>query len=136
MSDVVKPWIEQSSGRADVVVVEGDVRHALGALGVPRPQAGELSPQEALRWLGWAGASGAAHGRRRGAAAGRFEAWWALTAIADLEFPPDPSDLGDTLAEFRFHWWSDGADEGWRLNLAITDPEMGTTWAITAADAE
>lgn len=135
LAGIVKPWIEQSSGRADVVVVDGGVAEALGAIGVPRPAVVRLPASDAIAWLGWAAASGAAHGRRRGAAAGRFETWWALATIADLEFPPDPADFGEVLSEFVFHWWSDGIDEGWRLNLAITDPELDRTWAITAIDA-
>jgi hypothetical protein len=135
LAGIVKPWIEQSTGRADIVVVDGTMQHALGAIGVPRPRSVELEGKQALAWLGWAAASGAAHGRRRGAAAGRFETWWALAVIADMDFPPDPDDFGEVLSEFTFSWWSDGVDEGWRLNLAITDPEMGRTWAITAIDA-
>ena len=38
---------------------------------------------EAVAWLAWAGASGGAHGRRRGAAAGRFGALWLVAALAD-----------------------------------------------------
>ena len=41
-----------------------------------------LTPAEALAWLAWAGASGGAHGRRRGNAIGRFGAWWVLAALA------------------------------------------------------
>ncbi len=136
LSGLVKPWYEQSSGRVDVAVVEGGLAEALGALGVPAALAGEMPLDRGLAWLGWAAASGAAHARRRGAASGRFEAWWALSVISDLEFPPDPVELGEILAGYRWHWWSDGDDDGWRLNLAVTDPEFGRTWAITAIDAE
>jgi hypothetical protein len=135
LTGLVKPWIEQSSGRADVVVVDGGVAEALGAIGVPGPAVVHIELADALAWLCWAAASGAAHGRRRGAAAGRFETWWTLAAITDLEFPPDLDDFGDVLSDLVFHWWSDGVDEGWRLNLAITDPEIDRTWAITAIDA-
>ena len=135
LAGLVKPWIEQSSGRADVVVVEGGVAEALGSMGVPSPSVVRIEPQDALAWICWAAASGAAHGRRRGSATGRFETWWALATVADLDFPPDPDDFGEVLSELVFHWWSDGIDEGWRLNLAITDPEIDRTWAITAIDA-
>jgi hypothetical protein len=135
LAGIVKPWIEQSTGRADVVVVDGGVAEALGAIGVPRPSVVRLDLPEALAWLGWAAASGAANGKRRGAASGRFETWWTLAVIADMDFPPDPDDFGEVLSEFIYHWWSDGVDEGWRLNLAITDPEIDRTWAITAIDA-
>lgn len=135
LAGIVKPWIEQSSGRADIVVVDGGLAEALGAVGVPHPRAVELDVGQALAWLEWAASSGAAHGRRRGAAAGRFETWWTLSVLTDMEFPPDPDDFYDVLSELVFHWWSDGVDEGWRLNLAITDPEIDRTWAITAIDA-
>lgn len=136
LSGLVKPWIEQSSGRADVAVVQGGLAVALGALGVPAAMVARLDPAAALAWMGWAAASGAAHGKRRGAAAGRFETWWALAVLADLDFPPDPDDFGAIISEFVWHWWSDGIDDGWRLNLGITDTEYDRTWAITAIDAE
>ena len=135
LTGLVKPWIEQSSGRADVAVVDGDVGAAVGALGVPNPRAEEITAAQAMAWMGWAAASGAAHGKRRGAAAGRFETWWVLTTLAELDFPPEPAELEEVLDDFTFHWWSDGDDEGWRLNLAITDTDIDRTWAITAVDA-
>lgn len=136
LSGLVKPWYEQSSGRVDIAIVDGGFDAALGALGVPRASASEMPATDALAWLGWAAASGAAHGRRRGAAAGRFEVWWALSVVSELDFPPDPDVFGEVLDEYQWHWWSDGDDEGWRLNVAITDPEFGRTWAITAIDSE
>lgn len=135
LAGLVKPWIEQSSGRADIAVVDGDVGAAVGALGVPKPRFEEITVARAMAWMGWAAASGAAHGKRRGAAAGRFETWWVLATLTELEFPPDPAELEEVLDDFTFHWWSDGDDEGWRLNLAITDTEIERTWAITAIDA-
>lgn len=136
LTGLVKPWYEQSSGRVDVAVVDGGLSEALGALGVPAALAGEMPVADALAWLGWAAASGAAHARRRGAASGRFETWWALSVLTDLEFPPDPAGFGELLAAHRWHWWSDGDDDGWRLNLAVTDPGRDRTWAVTAIDAE
>jgi hypothetical protein len=87
--------------------------------------------------MGWAGASGGAHGRRRGAAAGRFNAWWALAALGDLtdEWPVPPDDLGALASELRWFWWD--AHEplmGWMLQLAIWDESEGLAWAIGARD--
>lgn len=65
---LVEPWLTGSNGHADVVCVEGGVAEALGALGLRRARVVELDPATALAWLAWAGASGGAHGRRRGAA--------------------------------------------------------------------
>jgi hypothetical protein len=87
--------------------------------------------------MAWAAASGGAHGRRRGAAAGRFSAWWAAHEIAGLEWPPEPADLGEAIARLAWYLWSDGSpDTGWALRLAVESPAEGLAWALTAADAD
>ena len=68
--------------------------------GWPRSTSGQ-----ALAWMAWGAASGGAHGRRRGGAAGRFGAWWAATALAGLEWPPEPGALGAVAGELRWFWW-------------------------------
>ena len=68
---LVEPWTASSNGHAEVVAVEGDA--AGGAARARRavgPAGAALTPAAAVAWLAWAGASGGAHGRRRGAAAG------------------------------------------------------------------
>jgi resuscitation-promoting factor RpfA len=135
---LVEPWTTSSNGQVDVVCVDGDVAGALGALGLRRARVVELDPATALAWLAWAGASGGAHGRRRGAAAGRFGAWWTLAALGDLtdDWPVDPDELGDLAAELRWYRWD--AHEpalGWQLQLAVEDPEESVAWAILARDA-
>jgi hypothetical protein len=135
---LVEPWLTGSNGHADVVCVEGDVTDALGALGLRRARIAELDATAALAWLAWAGASGGAHGRRRGAASGRFGAWWTLAAIGDLvdEWPIPPDELGALAAELRWYRWD--AHEpvmGWNLQLAIEDPAEQVAWAILARDA-
>ena len=90
------------------------------------------------RGLAWAGASGGAHGRRRGAAAGRFGAWWLLATLGDLieDWPVEPDELGALAAELRWHRWD--AHEptvGWLLQIAVEDVANETAWAITARDA-
>ncbi len=97
-----------------------------------------LTSAEALGWLAWAGASGGAHGRRRGAAAGRFGALWVLAALADQldDWPVPLAELGDVASEMRWWWWD--AHEpatGWQLQLAVDDPAEGVAWAISARDA-
>jgi hypothetical protein len=97
----------------------------------------EVSPSEALRTLAWAGASGGAHARRPGAAAGRFAAWWAGAALTGLleEWPADAAALGDALARLRWYAWDGGgAATGWGLHLAIEDPSSGRSWAVAAID--
>ena len=135
---LVEPWIVSSNGQADVACVEGDVAAAIGALGVRRARVAQLDPAIAMAWLGWAGASGGAHGRRRGAAAGRFGAWWILAALGDLleRWPVSPDRLGELALELRWYRWNAHEPEvGWGLQLAVEDPAEGHAWAITARDA-
>jgi hypothetical protein len=85
--------------------------------------------------MGWAAASGGAHGRRRGAAAGRHLAWWATAVMADLVWPCLPADLGSAASRFDWFWFDDGSPgTGWALRLAIEDREGGLSWAISAVD--
>ena len=133
---LVEPWTTSSDGRAEVVAVEGDAATAVRALGITTARAVELAPVDALAWLAWAGASGGAYGRRRGAAAGRFGALWLVAAFGDAldDWPPD--DLGDVVASMRWWWWD--AHEpvtGWQLQLTVEDPTEGVAWAISARDA-
>lgn len=136
LGDLVQPWAEQSNGHRDTVTVEGTARHAVRALGLTRARIGSLSSGEALRWMMWAGASGGAHGRRRGAAAGRYGAWWAVASIADLDWPPDPDGVGRKARSLEWYWFDDGAPgTGWELRLAVEDKTAGLAWAIAALDA-
>ncbi|MET0908801.1 MAG: hypothetical protein ABWZ99_04970 [Ilumatobacteraceae bacterium] len=135
---LVEPWLVSSNGHLDVACVEGDVGSAIGALGVRRARIARLGAADALAWIAWAGASGGAHGRRRGAAAGRFGAWWLLATIGDLvdEWPVPPDELGALASELAWYRWD--AHEptvGWSLQIAVADEANGTAWAINARDA-
>lgn len=137
LRQLLEQWTSNSNGRAEVVCVEGGAGAAIGALGVRRARMAELTAQEAIAWVAWAGASGGAHGRRRGAASGRFGAWWLLAAFGDLldEWPPDPDELGELANELRWYRWNaHEPDVGWTLQLAVEDPDEGVAWAITAVD--
>ncbi len=132
-------WTAQSTGRGEVVCVEGTFADAIAALGVGSARAVAIPASEALAWLAWAGASGGAHGRRRGMALGRFSAWWVLGALGDLhdEWPPSPDALAELLDELTWYRWD--AHEpagGWRLQLAVEHRAEGLAWAINATDAE
>lgn len=137
LSDLVAPWVEESNGRCETSTVEGDHLSAIRGLGLTTARAGALSPLEALSWMGWAAASGGAHGRRRGAAAGRYLAWWAVAGLADLDWPPDPAAVGAATRAIGWHWFDDGSpDIGWSIRLAISDPKQGISWAIAAVDVD
>jgi hypothetical protein len=137
LRELVAPWTSSSNGRIEIVAVEGDHAAAIAAIGVPAARAVSLAAGEALAWLGWAGASGGAHGRRRGAATGRFNAWWAVAALGGLadDWPIEADEVGAIAAELQWFWWD--AHEpvtGWQLNLAVWDEADGLAWAITARD--
>lgn len=132
-------WTAASNGRVEVVCVEGTAAQAIAALGVPSPALAAISPGDALAWLAWAGASGGAHGRRRGAATGRFGAWWLLASLGDLldEWPVQPGELHALADDLRWYWWDAGEPAlGWEVQLAVDDPAEGYAWAISAHDAD
>jgi hypothetical protein len=135
---LVEPWTSASTGRAEVVCVEGTHVDAIGALGIRSARVSEIAVGEALAWIAWSGASGGAQGRRRGMAHGRFAMWWLLGALGDLhdEWPPTNYEIESLLADLRWYRWD--AHEppgGWRLQLAIEDTSEGLAWAINASDA-
>jgi hypothetical protein len=135
---LVEPWTASSDGRAEVVAVEGGLAEALGALGLRRARVAPVDGSVALAWMAWAGASGGAHGRRRGGALGRFGAWWTAAALGGVvdRWPIPPDELGAIVTELDWWWW-DAAEPalGWELQLVVEDPDDGLAWAISARDA-
>lgn len=132
-----EPWTASSNGRVEVRCVEGTAAQAVAAHGVRHASLARLTPAEGMAWLAWAGASGGAHGRRRGAAIGRFGAWWLLAALVDLvdEWPIDPAELGELAASLQWSWWTAHEPHlGWEVRLAIEDPAERYAWSITALD--
>jgi hypothetical protein len=93
-----------------------------------------LDVGDALALMAWAGASGGAHGRRRGMAQGRFGAWWALAAVAGtIDEWPDLEGAVD--ADLRWYRWDrDDPATGWALRLAVEDADRGRAWAVEATD--
>jgi hypothetical protein len=133
--DLVGPWTTQSNGKAAAVAVDGDVLEALGSLGVDSPA--RLAPVDgthALAVMAWAGASGGAHGRRRGLAQGRFAAWWTAAALAGAvdEWPAVAAAWEDDLRWYR--WDRAEPSTGWALRLAAERPSDGRAWAVEAVD--
>jgi hypothetical protein len=136
--ELARAWTSESNGRAEAVAIEGDAMAAIATLGPPRARAAEISPTDALAWMAWVGASGGAHGRRRGMASGRFGAWWAAAALTGLldDWPPVPTELGAAVDELRWFAWDAWEPEtGWRFHLAVDDPGDGLAWAVAATDA-
>jgi Family of unknown function (DUF6183) len=137
LTDLAGAWTAESNGRAEAVAIHGRAGDAVSALGAPSPRLAAIDPPDALALMAWAGASGGAHGRRRGAAPGRFAAWWALAALGGLldEWPVAEGDLEDVLAALRWYVWDAGEPEtGWVLRLAVEDHDEGLAWAMAAVD--
>ena len=138
LHQLTRPWVDQSNGRCESVAVAGDGPEAIAALGLRRARVAELSAPQALAYMAWTGASGGAHGRRRGTPVGRHDAWWLAASAAGLldEWPVPPEELGAAAARLR--WWRfDPGDRvgGWAFHLAVADPAAGRAWAASAVDA-
>lgn len=148
LRQLVEPWTSNSSGRARSVVVEGDEIAALNAIELEEVQrAGPveitpLTPEQAVHWLTWCGASGGVHGRRRGMASGRFSTWWLLAALGgfvdDWDRLQQVGELSDALAELvqTMTWsrWRTIHRPAYELSLIGHDRDEGITIALSAFD--
>ena len=137
--DLAAAWVTESNGRAAAVAVTGDASAAVAALGPRHVRRAEVTGADALALMAWAGASGGAHGRRRGMAPGRFAAWWAVVSLAGRldDWPLPPDEVGAALTRLRWYRWDAGEPEtGWVLRLAVEDVERGRAWAVAATDAD
>jgi hypothetical protein len=134
--DLVQPWTQESNGAARACVVEGDAIGAASCLVAPAQlRIQRLDTAEALQRIAWAAASGGAHGRRRGAAFGRFMAFYSVATMAGLGWPAEAADIGERADEFDFYRWDEGEpEEGWVFRLAVADPDDGWAAAIGATD--
>lgn len=134
---LVAAWTQQSMGVISAVVVEGTAESAIAALGLPSARWAEGTLSSAAAVMQWAASSGGANGRRRGAAAGRFDTWWAIAALTNLldDWPLSIDEITVAGTELRWvHFHDAGPSTGWGLHLAIEDPGDGLAWAIAAAD--
>jgi hypothetical protein len=135
LTDLVEVWTAESGGSARAVVVRGGPAEAVATLGYGDHRLGRIPPSAAMARMAWAAASGGAHGVRRGAALGRFDAWWAAAGLAGLDWPPDPAALGRELQGLAWWVWDDGMPaNGWVLRLAAADPAAGWAAALDATD--
>jgi hypothetical protein len=133
--DLVSPWTAESNGAARAVVTEGDVVGAISALVYEDFRFGRMEVAEAIQQMGWAAASGGAHGRRRGAAFGRFLAWYTGALLTNIEWPADAIELGSALSALRWYRWDEGGEEeGWVFRLGVEHPDEGWAAVIGATD--
>jgi len=134
LGSLVDVWVSRSNGAVEITTGDGSAPGAITNLGFEEFQMGEISLSQAVATMAWAAASGGARGRRRGAAFGRFAAWTAASTLADIEWPPDPDELGEAASELRWFLWQPSfVKKGWSLHLAIESKE-GWAAAIAATD--
>jgi hypothetical protein len=135
--ELVRPWVDDSSGRGEGRAVAGTAAEAIRALGPHRVRIAPVTLADALAVMVWTGASGGAYGRRRGTPAGRAAAWWALASLLGMEdvWPVDPEELGREAGTLRWFVWDPGDRVGgWNFHLAVEDPEEELAWAVSAVD--
>lgn len=136
-AQLVEMWTEKSNGRSEVTCVEGSAIDAISATGARRARSRTMSTHEALDLLLWAGSSGGAHGRRRGAATGRFSVWWLLAALVDCEWSEDLREFSLQTEQLRWMEWDAWEPAtGWELRLAVEHPASGVSWSFTASDVD
>ena len=143
--DTVRHWASHSTGTVRAVCVEGTADDAVASVIAARddaaadqpgtvPLLAPVGPGTAIALIAWAAASGGAHGRRRGMATGRFEAWWCAAVLAGVE-DDWPLDIGGAISELDWYVWSDGTPSiGWECRLAVADAVDGLAWALDAVD--
>jgi hypothetical protein len=113
------------------------VLDALAALEVQQARLSLLTSSDALAWLTWAGASGGAHGRRRGNALGRDAAWWTIAALTEKTFhwPIGNEELEDATNSLQWFWWDNNEPTtGWNIKLCAHHAERNRSWAISLND--
>ncbi len=133
--DLVTPWVTESNGAARVAIVEGDAVGAVSHLTYDEMAIGPLEPAEAIQRIAWAAASGGAHGRRRGAAFGRFMAFYTVATLGGLEWPVGPDDVAATAARLEWSRWDGrGTREGVDPQARRRGPDEGWAAAVHASD--
>jgi len=135
--DLVKPWWEDSQGKAEVVTVDGTIEQAIRALGPHRVRMADVPLQIALEAMAWAGASGGGHGRRRGTPVGRAGAWWILLELLGYDdVPDDTAPLGREADGLRWVLWDPGDRiGGWNIHIGVEDPDDAVAWVLSAVDS-
>lgn len=138
LRELVSGWAADRPVSATVVAVAGSAADAMAAVCPGAQRRARISGADAMAHMAWAAASGGPTGRRRGMARGRFDAWWAVAALAGLDddWPVDPDAVGRAAAELE--WWvfdDPAAPAGWHLRLAVGDPVDALGWAINATVA-
>ena len=131
---LIEPWTHAGAVTWSVASANS-IDAAITSLAQSEARTSPLALSDALTSLVWAGASGGPNGRRRGNAAGRYNAWWLLAAITGGldEWPPDSDDLGSRLETLTWWAWDSGQHRrGWSFGIAVHDSTIDRAWAFDA----
>ena len=134
---LVDAWTTQSNGELRMSCIEGSVLDALAALNIHEARLSLLASGEALAWLTWAGASGGAHGRRRGNALGRDAAWWTIAALTGQtsEWPLSNAAFETAADSLQWFWWdANEPTTGWNVQLCVHHADRNRSWAFMLTD--
>ncbi len=132
---LVDAWTTQSNGELRISCVEGSVLDALAALEVQEARLSLLTSSDALAWLTWAGASGGAHGRRRGNALGRDATWWIIAVLTEktLHWPLSDSSCVSAADSLQWFWWDrNEPTTGWNVQLCVHHAEPQSLVGVRA----
>jgi hypothetical protein len=130
-------WTTQSNGELQISCVEGSVLDTLAVLNIHEARLSLLTSGEALAWLAWVGASGGAHGRRRGNALGRDATWWTVAALTEQtsNWPLSNEELGASVNSLQWFWWdANEPTTGWNVHLCMHHAERNRSWAFMLTD--
>jgi hypothetical protein len=134
---LVDAWTTQSNGELRISCVEGSVLDALASLEVQEARLSLLTSSDSLAWLTWAGASGGAHGRRRGNALGRDAAWWTVAALTGQtsQWPLSSAAFETAADSLQWFWWdANEPTTGWNVRLCIHHGDRNRSWAFMLTD--
>jgi hypothetical protein len=138
LEDAVAVWEAQSGADVRVSAVAGPPSAVLATLGRTRAEVRASTVPDLLGLVAFAAASGGVHGRRRGGAAGRAQAWWLARTATGLDrtdgVPVD--DLEFALEDLELLELRSDASAAWRLELAIGAPGGEWAVAVSALDRE
>ena len=136
--EIFSSWTTESNGFLTVSVVEGSVHDALYAYKIEHAELVELSTAQAFALISWAGASGGAHGSRRGMATGRFSAWWLCAALTDTidDWPLSASESAQAFTALQWCQFQGANDDdtGWNVQLVAHDPSHNISVCMSAHD--
>lgn len=130
-------WTTQSNGELRISCVEGSVLDALASLEVQETRLSLLTSGEALSWLAWAGASGGAHGRRRGNALGRDAAWWTIAELSGntSNWPLTDEESIAAVNSLQWFWWdANEPTTGWNVRICVHHADRNRSWALILSD--